>query len=171
MIEHERDGDGASVAALEQLYRSRYRRFLRLALAYVGSREAAADLVQEAFARALRSRHAFRGDAPLETWVWQIVLNAARDQRRRPVSASLLPDIDLEMAATNGSPHAQAWPELRTAIAALADRQREVLFLRHYADLREQEIGEVLGIARGTVAATLHAAHTALRAKLERVER
>jgi DNA-directed RNA polymerase specialized sigma24 family protein len=42
-----------------------------------------------------------------------------------------------------------------------------VLFLRHYADLGYEQIGEVLGIARGTVAATLNQAHAALRTRLE----
>jgi DNA-directed RNA polymerase specialized sigma24 family protein len=49
-------GRDASIEAVEQLYRTRYPRYLRLALAIVGSREAAADVVQEAFARVLRSR-------------------------------------------------------------------------------------------------------------------
>jgi RNA polymerase sigma factor (sigma-70 family) len=52
-------------------------------------------------------------------------------------------------------------------VAALPERQRQALFLRHYADLDYEQIAEVLGIARGTVSATLHAAHRALRETLE----
>ena len=59
--------------------------------------------------------------------------------------------------------------ELRTRIAALPERQRTVLFLRHFADLDYRAIGEVLGISPGTVGATLNAAHAALRRTLEEV--
>jgi hypothetical protein len=44
--------EGGSVQEIEKLYAVRYRRFLRLALAVVGSPEPAADAVQEAFAQA-----------------------------------------------------------------------------------------------------------------------
>jgi len=63
------------------------------------------------------------------------------------------------------------WPEIRAAIAALPKRQRTVLFLRHYADLDYDQIAAVLGIARGTVAATLNTAHTRLQAVLGEVKR
>jgi DNA-directed RNA polymerase specialized sigma24 family protein len=45
------------------------------------------------------------------------------------------------------------------------------LFLRHYADLSYDDIATVLGVARGTVAATLHAAHESLRERLPEVAR
>jgi RNA polymerase sigma-70 factor, ECF subfamily len=144
------------VAAIEDLYRTQYRRFLRLAIAVVGSEEAAADAVQEAFARALRERHALR-EGSLGAWVWRVVLNAAIDQTRR--AAREVPADPPEAAA--GEP--EDLRELRRAVAALPDRQRHTLFLRHYADLSYDEIAEVLGVARGTVAATLHQAHKALR--------
>ena len=63
------------------------------------------------------------------------------------------------------------WPEIRAAIASLPERQKTILFLRHYADLDYDQIGAVLGIARGTVAATLNTAHTRLRTVLGEVRR
>jgi RNA polymerase sigma factor (sigma-70 family) len=64
---------------------------------------------------------------------------------------------------------AREWPELRGAIAALPERQRLALFLRHYADLDYESIAAVLGVRRGTVAATLHAARESLRQALTEV--
>jgi RNA polymerase sigma factor (sigma-70 family) len=158
--------EDASIAALEELYRRRYRRFLRLAIAVAGSRDAADDAVQEGFARALRHRHDFRGEGSLEGWVWRTVLNAALAHGR-----TIRREAPLEEppAADNGRPLPA--PELRAAIAALPERQRHALFLRHYADLDYDRIGEVLGMARGTVAATLHAAHASVRRSLEEVTR
>jgi RNA polymerase sigma-70 factor (ECF subfamily) len=145
------------VAAIEELYRHGYRRYLRLATAVTGSPEAAADAVQEGFARALRERHSLRSDDALGAWVWRLVLNAAIDHARR--SAREVAGDPPERAAAEPAD----LRELRRAVAALPERQRHALFLRHYADLSYEEIAAVLGVARGTVAATLHAAHEALR--------
>jgi RNA polymerase sigma factor (sigma-70 family) len=59
----------------------------------------------------------------------------------------------------------------RAALAALPERQRLALFLRYYADLDYAGIAEALGISRGTVSATLHAAHSKLQTQLTEVER
>ena len=109
--------------------------------------------MQEAFATAVRKRGSFRGDGPLEAWVWRIVLNAARSDVRRSIPAALYD----EPATTNGHPEGDA--ELRVALARLPERQRTAVFLRYYADLDYAAIGEALGMSTGTVAATLNAAH------------
>ena len=154
---------GASLDDLEELYRSRFDVFARVAASVTGDAERARDAVQEAFSTALRKRRSFRGDGPLEAWVWHIVLNAARLDVRRSIPAV---DYD-EPAAANGRPERDV--ELRVALARLPERQRTAIFFRYYADLDYAAIGEALGIRHGTVAATLNAAHAALRSRLEEV--
>ncbi|MEP6812328.1 MAG: sigma factor-like helix-turn-helix DNA-binding protein [Actinomycetota bacterium] len=58
---------------------------------------------------------------------------------------------------------------LRVRLAALPERQRLCVFLRYFADLEYLEIAAALGIEVGTVSATLHAAHVALRPVLAEV--
>ena len=154
---------GARLDELEALYRSRFDVFARVAASVTGDSERARDAVQEAFATAVRKRRSFRGEGPLEAWVWRIVFNAAHSDVRRAVQAV---DYD-EPVASNGHPEDDA--ELRVALARLPERQRTAVFLRYYADLDYAAIGEALGISAGTVAATLNAAHTALRIRLEEV--
>jgi RNA polymerase sigma factor (sigma-70 family) len=155
----------ASIQAIEDVYRRQYRRFLRVALALTRGRGQADDAVQEAFARAIRMRAGYRGEGTLEGWLWQILVNVCRDAHRRPAE---LASLD-EPSMLNGQ--AEEWPELRAAVAALPERQRLVLFLRHYADLDYETIAAVLGVQRGTVAATLHTAHSALRRAMTEVKR
>ena len=154
---------GASLDELEALYRNRFEVFARVAASVTGDAERARDVVQEAFATAVRKRRAFRSDGPLEAWVWRIVLNAARSDLRRSIPAVAYN----EPHAANGHPERDA--ELRVALARLPERQRTAVFLRYYADLDYAAIGEALGIHAGTVAATLNSAHTALRTRLEEV--
>lgn len=154
---------GASLDALEALYRSRFDVFARVAASVTGDAERARDAVQEAFATAVSKRRSYRGEGPLEAWIWHIVLNAARSDVRRgtPAVAYDAP------AAANGRPEEDA--QLRVALARLPERQRTAVFLRYYADLDYAAIGQALGITTGTVAATLNAAHAALRSQLEEV--
>lgn len=150
----------ATIAAIEDVYRRHYARFLRVARAALGD-DLARDAVQEAFARAIRERLSYRGEGPLEAWIWRLLVNVCADERRSPIAPA--PGTD----AVNGP--AREWPELRGAIAALPERQRLALFLRHYADLDYESIAAVLGVRRGTVAATLHAARESLRQALTEV--
>jgi RNA polymerase sigma-70 factor (ECF subfamily) len=154
---------GARLDELEALYRSRFDVFARVAASVTGDSERARDAVQEAFATAVRKRGSFRGDGPLEAWVWRIVFNAAHSDVRRNIAPL---DYD-EPASANG--HAEHDAELRVALARLPERQRTAVFLRYYADLDYVAIGEALGISTGTVSATLNAAHAALRGQLEEV--
>jgi RNA polymerase sigma-70 factor, ECF subfamily len=146
---------------LEELYRSRFDVFARVAASVTGDSDRARDAVQDAFATALRKRRSFRGEGPLEAWIWRIVLNAARSDARRSIPAV---DYD-EPASANGQPERDA--ELRVALARLPERQRTAVFLRYYADLDYGAIAEALGISSGTVSATLNSAHAALRSRLE----
>jgi RNA polymerase sigma-70 factor, ECF subfamily len=151
---------GGSLAELELLYRERYPTFLRVARATIRDDGAAADAVHDAFVQAVRNRRSFRGEGTLEAWVWRMVVNAALKRRRKPVVAAV-PDEAAETRRNGfGDP-------LRALIAALPERQRLVLFLRHYADLDYAAIAAILEIKEGTVGATLHAAHASLRQALE----
>jgi RNA polymerase sigma-70 factor (ECF subfamily) len=150
---------GADLAELEALYRSRFDAFARVAASVAG--EGTRDAVQEAFATAVRKRRSFRGDGPLEAWVWRIVLNAARDEarRRRPTQE--------QVAGCYLNEKAPADPEVRAAVAGLPERQRLAVYLRYYADLDYDAIATALEVKPGTVAATLNAAHARLRGRLE----
>jgi RNA polymerase sigma factor (sigma-70 family) len=152
---------------IERLYRSRFSHFLRVAIAITGDYEIALEAVHDGFGDAIRSRRSFRGTGSLDGWVWRAVVNASRDARR---THSRRPSQPAQFdTASNG--YQDVAPALRAAIAALPDRQRLVLFLRHYADLDYRTIARVLGVRSGTVSATLSAAHASLRRTLSEVER
>jgi RNA polymerase sigma factor (sigma-70 family) len=151
----------ATIGSLTLLYQQRYHRFLRVAEAILGDPELAHDVVQDAFARAIRGRSGFRGEGDLEAWVWRIVVNTARSAgREQPPPGAVLDEV----AVTNGQARD---PELRALVAALPERQRLVLFLRYYAELDYRQIAEAIDVQPGTVGATLHQAHAALRKALE----
>jgi RNA polymerase sigma-70 factor (ECF subfamily) len=148
---------GASQEQLEFLYRSRYGSFRNGLAPLTGGYERAHDVVQEAFARALRERDRFRGEGSLEGWVWRIAFRVALDERRNGHEVAL--DEAFERAE---APADDRDPELAAALRSLPGRRRLVVFLRYFADLSYTEIGELCGISEGTVAATLSRAHADL---------
>jgi len=160
-----RGSSGASLQAIETVYRRRFREFASIAAAILRDREAGRDAVQDAFANAVRTRRRFRGDGALEAWLLRTVVNAALDERRRREVQAAHDRLRRE-EPPNGR---NVQSDIPSALACLSERQRLVVFLRYYADLDYRGIGETLGLATGTVAATLNAAHASLRRHLEEV--
>jgi RNA polymerase sigma-70 factor (ECF subfamily) len=147
---------------LETLYRLRAQQFARLAWAITGDRELARDALQDGFARALLRQDSFRGQGDLAAWVARIVANAAQDivRRRSDELRYALAKSETELEISEGD------SRLRIAVASLPERQRLAVFFRYYADLDYAQIAAALGIERGTVSATLNAAHKKLAAVL-----
>ena len=151
----------ATVEAIEELYRSRYASYRGGVAALLGSYDGARDVVQEAFAQALRDRREYRGDGPLAAWVWRIAFRTAL--RGRAVGGR---DVPLDEAFETASPQSERDPELAEALKGLSPRRRLVVYLRYFADLPYAEIASLLDISEGTVAATLSQAHAELLEQL-----
>jgi RNA polymerase sigma-70 factor (ECF subfamily) len=152
---------GATVEALESLYRADLPRFVRTAAAIVGDEAAGRDAVQEAFVHAVRKRASFKFEAPLEAWVWRIVINEALALRRRRASELEWESGGAITPSTNHIPDQDA--NVRGWVASLPERQRLVVFLRYFADLDYRSIATAVEVEVGTVSATLATAHAALR--------
>jgi RNA polymerase sigma factor (sigma-70 family) len=150
-------GRGAELIAIEGVYRREFARYLRVASAIAGDIEVGRDCVHDAFAAAVRHRGQFRGDGPLEAWLWRVVVNSARQYRRRTLDRAI--DYDHHTGA-NGSIGDVA--SVRAALATLPERERLAVFLRYYADLDYTTLAQVLEVSTGTVGATLHSARRKL---------
>jgi RNA polymerase sigma-70 factor (ECF subfamily) len=156
----------STLADIERVYHHRNQELQRVATAITGNWDTAWDAVQDGFARAVQRRHTYRGDGPLEGWIWRIVVNAAREIAASEVApltedASASASVSDESLASGG--------ELRDAVLALPERQRLALFLRYYADLDYATIAGALEIREGTVGALLNQARADLRNRLTEV--
>src|SRR5882762_5075483 len=143
-----------SQTLIEQLYRERYVAFRNALAPVVGSREAAHDVVQEAFARALHDVKKLRRQESLGPWVWQIAMNLALRERGRRTTDELPDNLSILEPERD--------PMLAAAVRSLPPKRRLVLFLRYYAQFTYAEISEATGITEGTVGATLAQAQSAL---------
>jgi RNA polymerase sigma-70 factor (ECF subfamily) len=114
------------------------------------------DLYQETWLRVVRGAAGFDRSKRFSTWMFQIAVNLCRDWRRRrpPEPAPFVdePAVSAEMA------RAEAAVDVQRLLAALPAEQREVLILRYYHDMTEEQAAEVLGCPRGTVKSRTHGA-------------
>ena len=147
-----------------------------LAYRFLGSREAAEDVTQEAFLRAYRALATFRGER-FGAWLLRIVANAARDELRRrgrrPQRSldELRDDPDshgFEPPDTGPTPEASALQaELRRTLEAalqqLPEDWRMVVLLSDVHGLSYHEVAEATGLPLGTVKSRLSRARGRLR--------
>lgn len=152
------------------LYRSDYRPLVRLAGLLVDDRGLAEEIVQDAFVAAARSTQ-LRDPAKAPAYLRSIVLNGARSAlrkrgvRRRHLAS--VPPPPTAPAADGDVDDRHDAGVVMAALRTLPTRQREVLVLRYWSELSEQEIADALGISTGSVKTHAHRGMQTLEARLE----
>ena len=151
------DGSAREAArAFEALYRRHKDYVLRVALRFVPDTDTALDVLQETFLYLLRqfppAGPGIELTAKVTTLLYPVAKNTALTALRRGnrfPAADVEPD-ELAVAEPGAAGDAAA------VIAALPERQREVLLLRFVDDMTLAEIAQVLDIPLGTVKSRLH---------------
>jgi len=139
---------------------------LRAVYASVGDRQAAEDLVAEAFARAWARWPAVSRHPAPRAWVVRTALNTRVSWWRRRRREVPLPDTGHEDAVQpGGGLDGSVDRELMAVLLRLPARQRQVIALRLFLDLDTAQTARTLGIAPGTVTAHLTRAIATLRAE------
>jgi RNA polymerase sigma-70 factor (sigma-E family) len=155
---------------INELYHARRLSLVRLAVLMVDDLPTAEDIVQDAFT-ALFRRHGgdLRTVNDPNAYLTTAVMNAAKSalRRRRSARAYVPPRPGTMPAAEDEMLLAEPDRAMVTAMRRLTARQRQVVVLRYWSDLSEQEIAETLHISRGTVKSTASRALRILREQLE----
>lgn len=150
------DDDPEAFAAL---YERHGRAAYYLAYRMAGERQAAEDLVQEAFLEAWRAAGSYRTEkGSVKTWVLSIVRNRGIDLLRssasrrrtqhRAQAAALTSQPGGAFAETS---HDSQRERIREALSLLPPDQLEVLELAYFSGYTHAEIAELLGLPLGTV--------------------
>ncbi len=158
--------DRARYRCPEDVYEHEHDRLVQALTIVAGSRETAADAVQEAFVRLVRDWDRVAAYEDPAGWVRRVALNLIHDHRRALWrQARLL----LRIEQQPGVPEEirQSDPELWQLVRVLPGRQRTVLALRYVGDLTLHEIAETMHVSEGTVDQHLRRALRTLRGTLE----
>jgi len=158
-------------ALVEQMFADQGASLVRLARVFCDDREAAEDLVQEAFIRLHRSAGSIRDLRRAPAFLRSIVINLARDHNRRGL-------MSLRHQASAAPPEPPAEPDERAlhdeevdevlgALRTLPERQRACLVLHYYEQLSIAEVAETLRISTNSVKTHCRRGLATLESRLE----
>jgi RNA polymerase sigma-70 factor (ECF subfamily) len=169
-------------AAFDELTRALRTRAFRLAQAWVGSRDDAMELAQEAFLKTFRARDTYRDGEPFLPWFHRILRNTcfsflrgskrlrARSISSHPAGSEAEGDWEIEDRSAGPPDEGLVADERASAFwrgfKRLSARDREILALRHFQELPYAAIARALAIPEGTVMSRLFHARARLRQAL-----
>lgn len=147
---------------LASFYAAEYPRLASSLTLYCGDRELAAELAQEAMARACRHWHRVEHLESPGAWVHRVAINLANSAFQRKLvrqrARHAMRPTDVQHGADIGAAVA-----VRTAVSQLPRRQRTALVLRYFADLPVDQVAELMKCSPNTVKSLTHQAIASLR--------
>ena len=159
-------------AAFADLYRAHAPAVAVAVRANIRNGESVADVVQEAFLRALEQLDSLREADRFRSWVLAIARNAAVDERRHGQRVVAELDTVAELPSADMGPEDLA--ELRDAVravrgcvAGLSRRDATAVALVSELGFGPAEVGAALGISPGAAKVVVHRARRRLQAALE----
>ena len=160
MMAREQRASGASAeAGIRALYTGQAANLIRMAYLMLGDRQAAEDVVQDAFCGLYRHWGRLTDPRSALAYVRSSVLNGCRSALRRRVVRDRLtlyqpPSVSAESAVLSNEERRQ----VMRAVRALPYRQREAVVLRFYLDLPDEEIARIMGLRPSSVRSAAHRA-------------
>jgi len=154
-------------AAFEELVLRYHRPLFNVALRLLGRYDEASDATQNAFVKAYGHLDTFDTTQRFFSWIYRILrnecLNALRGQRpSEPLSDDVLGSAD----PIDSIEAVERQRAVQKAVMSLDTDYREVIALRHFADMSYEDIATTLGIPAKTVKSRLYSARQRLAASL-----
>ncbi len=164
--------------AFEALVRRHYQRAYALAFFWIGNRETALDISQEAFVRIYRNIHRFDAEKSLVAWLYVIVKNLCKNDLTRRRRRWLVFSDFFGREGRTAENRENDWPAggeetpslenderremLWRALHQLPEPDREIIVLKDLQEFSYKEISEMLEIPPGTVMSRLYYARKKL---------
>jgi len=165
----------AEPEAFRQLYRHYFPRVYAYVAYRVGRRQDAEDVVAEVFVNMVAGLKHFeyRGAGSFAAWLFRIAHNQVNQFYRdvtinQQISLDEIPDVAVDaLPPDQALMRRENFAHLFSMITALAPRRQEIITLKFFAGLRNQEIAAVLNLDERTVASHLSRALDDLRSQYE----
>jgi RNA polymerase sigma-70 factor, ECF subfamily len=159
--------------AFRSLFERHKDRVYSVALYFFGGDEAtAADVTQQVFLKLFTRIGQFKGEAEFTTWLYRLTTNACVDeQRKRRRVQQFGEGFELNeprerRTQEESVARAEVKRSVEQAVAALKPKLRVVMLLKYFEEMSYEEIADVLGLSKGTVASRLNRGHKALARRL-----
>lgn len=163
-----RNAAGGDRVAFSLLIERHYSFIFRLAWRLTGHKADAEDLAQEVCARLGRTIRTYRGGSAFTTWLYAIVVNAARDSARRAARDAAKTSAWGLQAMIEGNDTVPAEADdpvgaLWAAVRQLPGKQREAVTLVYGEGMNHAAAADLMGCSEATVSWHVHEAKKRLR--------
>ncbi len=142
-----------------------YSSLYRLAYVYMKNADDAMDVVQESVYKAMTHWKSVRNGAAIRSWLCRIVINTATDQLRRRAK-----EVGIEEMPEEGREDIYPDVDLHKLLSRLDERERAIVVLRFFEDMRLQDIAGITGENLNTVKTTLYRTLKKLKMQIEEGE-
>ena len=147
-----RDKNKQNEELIEQIICEKYNNYYRMAYSYVKNPEDAADIVQEGAYKAIKNCNSLRNNEYASTWVYRIMMNEIfRFMGNRKVivlGEDEIPEIPFEDTYRD--------LDLKHALEHMNAKDRIVIELKYFEDMKLEEIAQVLNENVNTVKSRLY---------------
>jgi RNA polymerase sigma-70 factor (ECF subfamily) len=156
MVQKVKSGDKEAFMTLTRMHQ---RKVFIMTYSFFRNKEDALDMVQETFLRLYQKIDSFRSGHNFEAWLLQIAKNLCIDhyrrnaaERREIESDKTVEELQVSDRRAEGGERARDLRDiLSRCVEKLAERQRTIFIMRHYNQLKNEEVAQALGISPGTV--------------------
>ena len=155
----------------EKLYEAFYMKVFSYVMTLTSDREAAKEITQETFFRAISTEHSFRGESDSYTWLCAIAKNLFIDEKRRH---SRFEQVELEEQQDTGKSFEKSLMDSDTSIRVhrvlheMEEPYKEVFQLRIFGELSFKEIGSIFGKTETWARVTYHRARIMIKERMEK---
>jgi RNA polymerase sigma-70 factor, ECF subfamily len=163
-------GDREAFRLLFEAYKDRV--FSIAVYSFRGDQTAAGDVTQQIFLKLMTSISQFRGESQFSTWLHRLVVNTCIDEQRRRKRHSSFEETVMSHASGERKPPERRFERkeladaVKAAISELKPKFRMAVLLKYVEGLSYDEIADVLGCSKGTVASRLNRSHKELARRL-----
>ena len=149
--------------AFEPLVARYHLPLFRVAVRLLNDREEARDVTQTAFLKAYKALATCDRQRRFFSWIYRILLNECLNNRRGKRPTQVLDDsMAAESAGSDPLEAGETRRRVRKALLQLPAEQRDVILLRHFAEMRYEQIAAAVGIPEKTVKSRLYSARQRL---------
>ncbi|MGX8794772.1 sigma-70 family RNA polymerase sigma factor [Fusibacter sp. JL298sf-3] len=147
----------------------------RIAYSYVKNKDDALDVVQETVCKAYSHYGQLRNEAYRETWLTRIAINTSIDfikKRKKSIpleNDAIVYQLEKAQRAEDIQGEVDDKMLLLQAIEGLNDREKAVVILKYFEDLKLKEIAEILEMPLNSVKSLLYRTLKKMRIELEEV--
>ncbi len=163
--------------AFRALFEAHKDKVYSVALRFSGDPATAMDVAQDTFIKLMSAIRQFRGDSSFESWLYRLVVNRCMDhQRSRRRLIPLVDDLLSVFSVRRESVlhellRSEEEKQVQEVVARLSPEHKIVVVLRYTEGLSYEDIAEILGCSRGTVASRLNRAHKVLERRLSHLRK